>query len=260
MKDKTTQTTFDLAGKVCVVIGAGLIGSEYARRLALHNATVVVADLDTQKGEELAKEIGGTFIACDATKVASVKNLVAEVVQTCGKVDGVVNAVYLRTKTHGMHFEDLPYESFLEEVGLQSGPQFLTAREFGAVMKKQGNGSIVFVGSIYGATAPRFELYEGSTIKPPAVEYAVAKGGLATLTRYLAKYYAPFGVRVNMLSPGGVWNHQDKVFEEKFSQHAILGNRMAVPEDLSPALVYLLSDASGYMTGQNLTIDGGWTL
>ena len=243
-----TQNAFDLTGRVCVVVGAGLIGGEFARRCAFHGATVVVADLDNKKGEALAAEIGATFIACDATNEAEVKKLAAQVQEKFGRVDGVVNATY--PKITG---------DFAQQVGTHTGAQFFVAEQFGELMAKQGHGSIVLVGSIYGSHAPRFELYTGSAVKAPPAAYAAAKGGLIALTRYLAKYYRPRGVRVNLLSPGGVEDAQDDVFQKKYSVHA-LDNRMAEPGDLSPALVYLFADASRYVTGQDIVTDGGWTL
>jgi NAD(P)-dependent dehydrogenase (short-subunit alcohol dehydrogenase family) len=257
---KSMKSSFDLAGKVCVVVGGGLIGAEFARRVAQHGARVVIADIDEKKGAQLAKVIKATFIACDATNEKSVADLAAQVQKKFGKVDAVVNAAYPRTKEWGTDFEKLSYEDFLTHIGLQTGPQFLTARAFGTIMKKQKSGSIVFVGSIYGTFPPRFEIYKGTTAKPTPVEYAIAKGGLWALTRYLAKYYAPFGVRVNMISPGGVEDQQDKTFKKKYTAHALLDKRMAMPEDLSSTLVHLFSEASKYITGQNIIIDGGWTL
>lgn len=259
MKTHTPKNIFDLTGKVCVVVGAGLIGSEFAHACARHGATVVLADADAKKGAAVAKKVGATFFECDATQPKSVQNLADSVEKTFGHVDAVVNAVYPRTETWGTSFEDISYEDFMQNVGAQTGPQFLTAREFGSRMKKRG-GSILFIGSIYGVYPPRFEIYKGSAVKPPVAEYAIAKGGLWALTRYLAKYYGPHGIRVNMISPGGVEDKQDSAFKAKFNAHAVLGNRMAKPEDVSSALVFLFSDASSYITGQNVIIDGGWTL
>lgn len=265
MKQHLSKSAFDLNEKTCVVIGAGLIGSEFAKNCAQHGAQVVIADSNSTRGEEVVAQIaaeGGkaTFIACDASTPDGIDALIAHVKTAFGNIDAMVNAIYPRTTSLGTSFEDVAYDDFLETVSAQSGPQFLSARAFGAVMKEQGSGSIVLMGSIYGVVPPRFEIYEGSSVTPPAIEYALAKGGLATLTQYLAKYYGPYGVRVNMLSPGGVWDNQDTAFEEKFNAHVVLGNRMATPDDLSPTLVYLFSEASRYVTGQNLVVDGGWTL
>ena len=248
-KDSTgTQNAFDLTGRVCVVVGGGLIGSELARALVAHGAAVAVADVDVAKGTALAAELGATFFECDTTSEQSVTMLAAAVQKQFGRIDGVVNATYPKTKS-----------DFAQQVGVHTGAQFFVAEQFGELMAKQGHGSIVLLGSIYGSEAPRFELYAGSAVKAPPAAYATAKGGLIALTRYLAKQYRPHGVRVNLLSPGGVEDGQDKVFQKNYSVHA-LNNRMAEPGDLSPALVYLFADASRYMTGQNIVIDGGWTL
>lgn len=261
-----TTTEFDLSGKVCVIVGAaGLIGAEFSRACARAGATVVVSDANAQKGEALAREIGETsgkaeFLPCDALDPDSVRELAAAVVKKYGRVDGVVNTAYPKTKAWGTFFTELAYADFVKHLEMQVGPTFLTTREFGEVMARQGGGSLVLVGSLYATHAPRFELYEGTDIKPTPAEYAVAKGGLVMLTKYLAAYYGPKGVRVNMLSPGGVWDKHPEEFQKRFGRHARLGGKMQRKEDLSATLVYFFAEASRQVTGQNITIDGGWTL
>ena len=262
---KKRSDLFDLSGKVCVVIGAGLIGSECALRCGTHGATVIVADTDKKKAAGVAGTIikaGGNAApyVVDSLSDVSVKTLAAAVAKHFKRVDALVNTTYPRTAQWGKHFEDLSYEEFSKHVATHTGAQFLTTRAFAKLMKKQKAGSIVLIGSIYGTHAPRFEMYEGSDINPPAIEYAIAKGGLAMMTKYLAKYYGQSGIRVNMLSPGGVADKQSKSFARKYGAHATLGNRMLAPSDLSGTLVYLFSEASRDVTGQNIIVDGGWTL
>lgn len=260
------ENPFDLAGKVCVIIGAaGLIGKEFARGCARSGATVVVSDVNVEKGETLAKEItdsgaNATFMPCDTLNPESVKEFAAEVVKNFGKVDGIVNTAFPRTKAWGTRFTEIGHADFLKHLEMQIAPTFLTAREFGGIMAKQGSGSIVIIGSLYAVNAPRFEMYEGTPTPPPPAEYAIAKGGLVQLTRYLAKFYGRSGVRVNMISPGGIWDNHSDVFEKNFGKHVPLGGKMQHSTDLPATLVYFFSEASRQVTGQNILIDGGWSL
>ncbi len=255
-----------LEGKVCVVVGAaGLIGREFSLECARQGATVVVSDFDAAKGEALSKEIsdaGGTavHIECDALNPESVTRFAENVVGKYGKVDGLVNVAFPRTKTWGTRFTDIAYKDFISHMEMQVGPTFLTSRTFGEIMAKQGYGSIVLIGSLYATHAPRFEMYEDTKIPPPPAEYTIAKGGLVMLTKYLAKYYGPKGVRVNMLSPGGIEDNHPELFEKNFGSHTPLGGKMQQSTDLPSTLVYYFSDASRQVTGQNIMIDGGWTL
>jgi len=124
---------------------------------------------------------------------------------------------------------------------------------------KQNYGNIIFMASIYGFSAPKFEIYEGTEMTMP-VEYAVIKGGIINLTKYLASYLGKYNIRVNAISPGGVFNNQPKEFVEKYCKYVKLGNKMANVNDLTGVLIFLVSNASKYITGQNIVADGGWSL
>ena len=163
-------------------------------------------------------------------------------------------------KNYGKKFEEVTYRDFCENVVLHLGGYFLIAQEVVRTMIKQKSGNIVFLGSIYGFAAPKFEIYENTSMTVP-VEYAAIKGGVINMVHYLASYLGPYQIRVNALSPGGVFNNQDTNFVKKYSNHVRLGKkRMAKVDDLTGALLFLLSDDSRYMTGQNIIVDGGWTL
>lgn len=260
------ENPFDLKGNVCVIVGAaGLIGKEFARGCARSGATVVVSDINVEKGEALAKEITDSglhaaFMACDTLDPVSVKEFAARVVRDFGKVDGIVNTTFPRTKAWGTRFTEISHADFLKHLEMQIAPTFLTAREFGSIMAKQGSGSIVIMGSLYAVNAPRFEMYEGTPTPPPPAEYTIAKGGLVMLMQYLAKFYGPKGIRVNMISPGGIWDNHSEVFETNFGKHVPLGGAMQRPTDLPATLVYYFSEASRQVTGQNILVDGGWSL
>ena len=133
------------------------------------------------------------------------------------------------------------------------------SQEISRVMVKQKRGVIVFIASIYGFMAPRFELYENAGFTSP-VEYSAIKGALLSLTKYLASYLGQHDIRVNAISPGGVHNNQSESFVAQYANKTVIGNRMAETDDLTGALVFLLSDASMYITGQNIVVDGGWSI
>ena len=133
------------------------------------------------------------------------------------------------------------------------------SREISRVMVNQKSGVIVNIASIYGFMAPRFELYENASFTSP-VEYSAIKGGLLSLTKYLASYLGKHDIRVNAISPGGVYDNQPESFVTQYSKKTVIGNRMAESDDLTGALVFLLSNASKYITGQNIVVDGGWSI
>jgi len=169
-----------------------------------------------------------------------------------------VNNAYPRNENYGRKFEDVTYEDFCQNVNMHLGGYFLITKEISKVMMKQNCGNIVNMASIYGFSAPNFEIYEGTDMTMP-VEYAAIKGGIINLTKYLASYLGRYNIRVNAISPGGVFNNQPESFVKKYSEKVVLGKRMANTDDLIGVLLFLLSDASKYMTGQNIVVDGGFT-
>ena len=257
----------DLQNKICVVIGgAGKLGQAFSNACASAGATVIVADIDESRGKAIVTDIQtkgkvADFMKCDVTNQESVESLVSNVYAKYGRVDGVVNASHVPSTSvsGGTHFMEVEYESFVEGLVHHIGGTFLAARAFGKRMQKQNKGSIVLIGSMYGHFPPRFEIYEGLDMTQPA-QYAIAKGGLTNFTRYLAKYFGPYGVRVNMLSPGGIEGDFQAEFKERFKKHSLLDSRMLEPEEIAPTLAFLFSDASAHMTGQNLAVDSGWTI
>jgi NAD(P)-dependent dehydrogenase (short-subunit alcohol dehydrogenase family) len=250
---------FDLSGRTVVVAGgAGLIGTALSAGLADAGATVVVADADAERGREVAGDVGGAFVETDVTSEASVESLLTTVLEDHGTLDGVVNCSYPRNEHYGTRYEDVSYEDWRENVDLHLNSYFLLAHRASLLMRERGGGSIVSFGSTYGVQAPDFSVYEGTGMTSP-VEYAAIKGGVLNLTRYMASYLGGDGVRVNAISPGGVFDDQHPTFVEEYERRTPLG-RMARPEDFVGAAVYLLSDASAYVTGHNLRVDGGWTV
>jgi NAD(P)-dependent dehydrogenase (short-subunit alcohol dehydrogenase family) len=250
---------FDMDGRTVVVAGgAGLIGTALSAGLADAGATVVVADAAPERGREVAADVGGAFVETDVTSEAAVESLLETVVDDHGTLDGVVNCSYPRNESYGTRYEDVSYEDWRENVDLHLNSYFLLAHRASLVMREQGHGSIVSFGSTYGVQAPDFSVYDGTDMTSP-VEYAAIKGGVLNLTRYMASYLGGDGVRVNAISPGGVFDDQHPTFVEEYERRTPL-DRMARPEDFVGAVVYLLSDASAYVTGHNLRVDGGWTV
>jgi NAD(P)-dependent dehydrogenase (short-subunit alcohol dehydrogenase family) len=250
---------FDLSGERAVVTGgAGRIGAPVCRALADHGADVVVADVDREAGERLAADLdGGSFVACDVTDADSV-TAAFEAVDDGGGLDVLVNAAYPRDETYGDAFETRDDDDLLRQLDAQIGACFRCCR---AAVERlaDGGGSVVNFGSTYGVQAPDFAVYEEADMPPSPAHYSASKGAILNLTRYLASYLGDVGVRVNAVSPGGVFDDQDPAFVEAYERRVPLG-RMARGTDLRGAVVYLASDAAGYVTGHNLVVDGGWTV
>ena len=260
---------FDLKDKTIIITGgAGLLGSTFSKVCAEYGANVVIADIDEGKAnkliEQIKKETGNDnkmiiFQKCDITNVNDIQNLIDTALNKFGKIDSLVNTAYPRNKNYGRKFGDVTFEDFCENVNVHLGGYFLITKEISKVMMQQNYGNIINMASIYGFSAPKFEIYEGTDMTMP-VEYAVIKGGLINLTKYLASYLGEYNIRVNAISPGGVFNNQPESFVKKYSEKVVLGKRMANTDDIVGVLIFLLSDASKYITGQNIMVDGGFTL
>ncbi|MFK8030318.1 MAG: oxidoreductase [Gammaproteobacteria bacterium] len=257
----------DLDNKVVVITGgAGLIGQGFVKAVVQSGGTAVIADIDESTGHQvkdaISKELGSDkveYANVDITSTDSVRAMIEDVMNKHGVIDALVNNAYPRNKNYGRRFEDVTYADFCENLNLHLGGYFLMSQEVSRVMVSQKKGVIVNIASIYGFMAPRFELYENTDFTSP-VEYSAIKGGLLTLTKYLASYLGEHNIRVNAISPGGVHNNQAESFVTQYAQKTLIGRGMAEADDLSGALVFLLSDASKYMTGQNVIIDGGWSI
>jgi NAD(P)-dependent dehydrogenase (short-subunit alcohol dehydrogenase family) len=262
---------FSLDGKVAIVTGAvGLIGREHCRALCDAGATVIVADLNEAKTAEAAGTLPRAIgIGVDITKKPSVELLCEKVKSKFGRIDILVNNAAINDMFENperagelSRFENYPLDAWQRSLDVNVTGTFLCSQVIGTEMARAGSGSIINIASTYGIVAPDQSLYkkpDGSQefYKSPA--YPATKGAVISLTRFLAAYWGASGVRVNTLSPGGVENSQDDHFIEKYSAKTPLG-RMASPSDYRGAIVFLASDASAYMTGANLVVDGGWTI
>jgi NAD(P)-dependent dehydrogenase (short-subunit alcohol dehydrogenase family) len=256
-----TDNPFDLTGDVVLVTGGGgLIGAEVCRAIDRHGGTAVVAEYDEERGRNVAAQLAHTeFIQLDITDPASIDEVCEHVFADHGCLDGLVNLAYPRTDDYGQAFESVDKDGLIENISLHLGGYYAMTRAAALrMLEHECEGSIVNFSSIYGMHAPNFSIYDGTDMTSP-VEYSVLKAGILNLTRYLASYLGSDGIRVNSVSPGGVFDGQPERFVENYEQNVPLG-RMAEPEDVSGAVVYLLSDAASYVTGHNLVVDGGWTI
>lgn len=261
---------FELGGKVCVVTGAlGLIGRELVRALLEGGGRVVVCDLDHGACVDRAGGLGADAMGhgADVTDPASLAGLRDAVLARFGAIDVVVTSAAIDDRyqpgaaAHESMVEHFSLERWRRSLDVNVTGTFLTCQTLGAVMAQRRRGSIITVASTYGVVAPDQRLYrrpDGSQpfFKSPA--YPTTKAAVLGLTRHLATYWGPSGVRVNALSPGGVENAQEPHFMAACAERTPLG-RMAVARDYAGAVVFLASDASAYMTGANLIVDGGWT-
>ena len=250
----------NLKGKKVLVTGAGgLFGMGLARAVAEAGATLVVASRDEGKMEALASELRGEGFDAFAEVVnqgnpGSIEALGERIEGRFGVLDGLVNNAVLRP----MKGADGSVEQWEESMRVNATGLMLMHRVFGQQMVREECGSIVNIGSIQGMMGPSYELYAGTTMGDLPPDYWFHKGGMLSLTRFYAGLFGKSGVRVNCVSPGGFFNDQPRAFVERYSEHTMLG-RMADDRDLGGAVVYLLSDASTYVTGVNLPVDGGYT-
>lgn len=258
------SAALDLTGKTIVVTGgAGLLGAMFARAIAGAGGRAIVADHNLAAATEVAGQIAADHpgraspLTMDITDTGSVTAAIATL-SAQGAISGLVNNAYPRNAAYGARLEDVTYTDFCENMGLHAGGYFLTSQKFAAHFAANGGGVIVNMSSIYGVIAPRFSVYDGTRMTMP-VEYAAIKAAVLHLTRYFAQYYKKQGVRVNAISPGGIADRQPQAFLDAYAAHC--GTRgMLDKDDITGALLFLLSDAARYMTGQNLVVDDGFTL
>jgi len=269
----TLASTFDLTGRVAIVTGgAGLLGRQFCRTFAEAGAAVLVADLNIKSAEKVAAELAnlnnkGIAQQTDVGDANSVDAMVSAAVKNFGKLDILVNSAALDPKfdknsavKYSSAFEEYPLQAWEAALRVNLTGAFLCSQAAVKPMLKQGSGVIINICSTYGLGGPDQRIYQkkGQPAQYKPVDYTVTKAGILGLTKYLATYYGNKKIRVNALSPGGVFNDHDEEFLKAYSSRTVLG-RMAHPDEMNGALLFLASDASSYMTGANLIVDGGWT-
>jgi len=269
--NRTTDTThidfkkkFELQDKVVLITGAcGLIGRAFCEAAAQFGAHIVLADTPLGAPVEKARELESKHnrpmlgVEIDVADKGSVLLALEVVLGKFGKIDGLVNGHQNKTHSFFEKFEEYTEDNWDAVVNTNLKGTFLTCQIIGSWMADNGGGSIVNIASTYSVVAPNQNLYKGTEMGCPAA-YSASKGGVMALSQYLATYWASRKVRVNEITPHGVWNHHEEGFEENFAQFTPM-ERMSYNHEVAPALVYLLSDASSYVTGHNMLVEGGWT-
>jgi len=256
---------FDLSGRVVVITGAGgLLGRALALAAAKAGARTVLVDIDAQaccsSAELAAREKGRDAmpICADISDPGEVQQVIERTVAAFGAVDVLVNNAQYKSQHFFAGFEEFPLEDWEAVMRVNVTALYLCCQAAGNQMNASGRGgSIINLGSTYGMVAPDHSLYDGTTMGCPAV-YAASKGAVWSLTRYLATYWASKKIRVNCIQPHGLYNGHEPRFVDNFAQHSPMG-RMSDPSEVAGAMLYLASDASSYVTGTNLAVDGGWT-
>ncbi|MCX7877918.1 MAG: SDR family oxidoreductase [Ignavibacteria bacterium] len=267
---------FSLKDRVAVVTGAaGLLGRMHCEALAGAGADVIVTDLKEDECDKLASELSSKFGRrcsgkfCDVTSVDSLGSLKHFIENSYGRLDILVNNAALNDSVENssgspehLRFENYPYELWMRSLNVNLTGVFLCSQILGQFMLKNKKGNIINIASTYGIVAPDQSIYlkpdgERKFYKSPV--YPVSKAAVIMFTKYLASYWGKENIRVNSLSPGGVENFQEDFFIKNYSMKTPLG-RMSYPNEYIGALIFLASDASSYMTGANLVIDGGWSI
>ena len=270
------QEKFDLTGRVAVITGGvGLLGAEFCRTLAEAGAAVAVVDLNASASLAVTDSLTNSgykalALPTDITQPDSVNVAVEKILSTFGRLDILVNSAALDPKfdpeainkgiTPGA-FEDYPLHLWNSALNVNLTGMFLMTQACVKPMIEQGKkGSIINICSTYGLNGPDQRIYikEGKRVAFKPIYYTVTKAGVMGFTKYLAAYYAETEIRVNALTPGGVFNNHEDYFEKNYSAKTILG-RMAKKDEMNGALLFLASEASSYMTGNNVVVDGGWT-
>ena len=255
----------DLDNRVIVITGgAGLLGQTFTRAVASQGGRPVIADIRIDDAENVARQINHDLesdrvsaVEIDITSKVSLQKAIHKVHSKFGQIDALVNNAYPRNKNYGRKFEEVEYSDFCENINLHLGGYFLTSQQFALFFKEQGHGNIVTVSSIYGVMAPRFDIYADTQMTMP-VEYAAIKSALIHLNAYMLKYFQGSGIRFNCLSPGGIFDSQPESFLKKYSTYS-QSKGMLDPVDIVGTLIFLLSEQSRYINGQNVVVDDGWS-
>lgn len=251
---------FDLSGRIAIVTGAaGQLGYQLSAALLEAGANVVLADRVAIQKEKLKnlRNIGPKtmVVKMDVTDKNSIENMVEKVISKFGKIDILVNNAGVAVFTP---FEERSLSEFEKVLDVNLKGVFLCSQIVGKQMMKQRKGNIINIGSIYGVVSPDHRIY-GKSGRNSSEVYGASKAGVIQITKYLATYLSRYNIRVNCISPGGIFNNQDPAFVKRYSEKTPLG-RMGNETDVKGAVVYLASDASAYVTGHNLVVDGGWTI
>lgn len=262
---------FDITDKNIVIIGAtGLLGSRYVDFLSSLGAKVIIGDVDLKKCEEFSMKLGFKGrktipFKIDITDEQSIIAFFSNIKEKLGGIDVLINNAQVKPKGFYDSFENYSKKTIMKVLEGNTVGMVLSCQKACKIFLKQGFGNIINVASIYGITGADQRLYNGveniynseQNFSSP-ISYGISKAGVVNMTKYLASYYREKNIRVNCLTPGGVFDNHDNNFCTNYSSRTLLG-RMANKDEYNGALLYLASDASSYMTGANIIVDGGWT-
>lgn len=262
------QNLFDLKGRIALITGgAGLLGPEHAKALSDYGATIILADIDYEKCMLVCKKLLQEGIVCyaeflDVTVAECWQSLSDKIIDKFGKIDILINNAGFtnQSQTENFHapFEEFPLADWNKIMNVNLTGTFLGCRIIGNQMLQKGKGVIINMASLYGVVSPNHSIYEGTDISQP-VAYSVSKHGVIGLTKYVSTLWAKRGVRINSITPGGVYNEHSGKFLSNFQQLNPI-SKMCDKSELRGAVVYLASDASSHVIGHNLIVDGGWTV
>jgi NAD(P)-dependent dehydrogenase (short-subunit alcohol dehydrogenase family) len=268
-KTKSIPKLFDMKNKVVVLTGSsGRLGTEYSHILSQSGAQLVLIDKNSKQNEKLANSLKNQYnsnpltISMDISNQNEVKDMVTVIIKKFKKIDVLINNAFYnpsQSKFSSLPFEQFPLDLWNEVLSVNLTGVFLCSQEIGKIMAKRKKGVITNISSIYGMVGADQRIYGSSGLNSP-VSYAATKGAIINLTKYLAAYWQGKNIRVNSLTLGGVidTSYMSKQFIKNYSKKTILG-RMANKNEYNGAILFLCSDASSYMTGTNLVLDGGWT-
>ena len=246
---------------VAITGGAGLIGTAFSKAIIENGGRVIIGDISSKRGKDLQDEFGADkalFIKVNTSDTSSIDKFLELGKNHFGKIDSAIHCAYPRSEQWGTKFEGLKAGGLKDDLFNQLGGAILFSQRLISFYRDQGYGNLVHVSSIQGVSVPKFEHYEGTKMVSP-IEYSAIKSGIISITKYLAKYCKNQNIRVNCISPGGILDNQPEVFLEKYNS-TCSSKGMMDAQDLNGTIVYLLSNMSKYINGQNIIIDDGWIL
>ena len=251
-----------MENKVVLLTGAaGKLGKSLSKSILDNNGKIVMADINADKLFNLAKTFPSNRVlahCCDASKKDDLLFLTELASQKFGKIDAAIHSSYPKSKSWGTSFENLEFQNLRDDLASHLGGALIFSQIMIKYFLKQKYGNLIHISSIQGVSTPKFEHYEGTKMISP-IEYSAIKAGLISITKYLAKYYKGNNIRVNCISPGGIKDNQAEIFMKKYKE-SCNNKGMLDPQDISGLALFLISDDSLFINGQNLIVDDGWSL
>ncbi len=248
--------------KVVLITGAaGKLGASFSKEILEKNGSVIMVDIDKKRLNKLLETLPSERVlgySCDASNKKELLLVIELAIKKFGKIDAAIHSSYPKSKAWGTSFEDLKIENLSEDLTCHLGGALIFSQTILKFFLKQKYGNLIHISSIQGVSAPKFEHYVGTNMISP-IEYSAIKAGVIAITKYLAKYYRDKKIRVNCISPGGIKDNQNEIFIRNYRESCNIKG-MLDPQDINGLVLFLISDYSLYITGQNLLFDDGWSL